>query len=254
MSSDSSDTEQRTRAKAGRSLLELRNEQRHQAAAEQERLKQKAVAARKEKREEEKEEDDAKGSKKKKEGPKKKKRAPLEVSSKKPFSVKELCAANEDLKTLGGKDYSKRKESKAVDPRFSDIYGELDVHAAARNYAFVDDIRQTEMKNLQKRVKKGKRGGAESEDAEQLKRLQDAEKKREQISQFYELKRELRDKEKSKILSGKKAYFHSKQTIGKLLRQKKKDKMGVRKAELLEGKKEKRKAAKEKSKLIKRRE
>lgn len=153
------------------------------------------------------------------------------------------------------------KRPEAFDPRFSDLCGTLDENAYNRNYEFVDDFRISEKKLLQTELRKKARhnGGklnrncAETGNLEkELTKIKQEERVREEKKEFQRKKTDLNKREREKVLAGRKAFFHSDQSVRKALRVEKLDNMGAGRRAKLEANRERRQVAVERKKLVKR--
>ncbi|CAD7969583.1 unnamed protein product [Amoebophrya sp. A120] len=195
---------------------------------------------------------------------KKKKNAPIEITSNK-RQAKVASVMKGGAEKAGNTTSLCSKRPKAMDPRFLDHCGTLNMQHVSRNYSFLEERRQEEMQELKQEISNcsGKRTkGAKTfskkaqkmftserqleQKRKQLQQFQNDEKKRQDLTEFEQKKRELKQKEKEKIMSGKntaKPYFHSDKSVRKQIRQQKLDKLGEKERERRNAKVEKRKAA-----------
>ncbi|CAD7934306.1 unnamed protein product [Amoebophrya sp. A25] len=202
----------------------------------------------------EKENDTDKGKKKRKKG------APIVISSNKrqqklPGSHKSLISSSGSTGAgvSGSAPSSRSKKPVPMDPRFNDLCGSLNVDHVSRNYGFLEEHRQAEMGKLRAEVNKltrqkkheGERRFAAQldEKSKALQKLQNDEKRRKELQEFAETKKQLSKEQKQRVLEGKKAYFFSDAAVRKKIRDDKTAAMGKKAVEKRDAKREKRKAA-----------
>ncbi|RDA95709.1 hypothetical protein CP533_1084 [Ophiocordyceps camponoti-saundersi (nom. inval.)] len=120
------------------------------------------------------------------------KHAPTETSSKKPVSrLREIIAD---------------PRRKPRDPRFDPLVSRGDDAKTSKAYAFLDEYRESEMKDLRARIKKTK--GAAAEDLKrQLKSMESKMLARKKKEEEEDLLREHRQQEKELVAQGKKPFY-----------------------------------------------
>ncbi|RDA85064.1 hypothetical protein CP532_3118 [Ophiocordyceps camponoti-leonardi (nom. inval.)] len=120
------------------------------------------------------------------------KHAPTEQSSKKPVSrLREIIAD---------------PRRKARDPRFDPLVSRGDETKAKAAYAFLDEYRESEMKDLRARIKKAK--NADADDLKrQLKSMESKMLARKKKEEEEDLLREHRRQEKELVAQGKKPFY-----------------------------------------------
>lgn len=186
--------------------------------------------------------------KKQEKKPKKRKGAPEEVSSRKPVAPPKGI---------------KRKAVQPRDPRFDDMSGNLDMDKFQQNYAFLEEYREEELKELKrdvfrvkKKMRRSKSAAAadlqESMSAEIRTRIQQ-DKQRKHLGEMQTAERSVRREEREKVrTTGKTPYYHKRGAIRKMVAEKRKEsKKGSRDKQ--SERREKKLGSKEKKKLPRRR-
>lgn len=123
----------------------------------------------------------------------KNKNCPQEISSKKRVPV-----------NLG----NSKKQPQTRDPRFDALCGsEFNQDVFDKRYAFVDEIKSREQKELQKQLKKAKNSDKVAELKYLLNRSKQQQKAKEQRVAKRKMELEWKQEEKAKVAKGKKPYF-----------------------------------------------
>ncbi|KAL7931236.1 hypothetical protein V8C35DRAFT_310752 [Trichoderma chlorosporum] len=121
------------------------------------------------------------------------KHAPQEMTSKKPVSRRREILAD--------------PRRKARDPRFDDLSGKLDEAKIARNYAFLDEYRESEMAELRMQIKKTKDVTMKEDLKRQLLSMESKRKARQKKDEEAKLLQEHRKKEKELVAQGKQPFY-----------------------------------------------
>eukprot|EP00112_Aurelia_sp_Birch-Aquarium-sp1_P009735 Seg2116.2 transcript_id=Seg2116.2/GoldUCD/mRNA.D3Y31 product="Ribosomal RNA processing protein 36-like" protein_id=Seg2116.2/GoldUCD/D3Y31 len=133
---------------------------------------------------------------------KKKDSRPLEMSSKqRPSKFRKVVA--------GGNKMTR-------DPRFDDLSGKLNHELFKKSYAFLDEIKEKEKKEVRQRLKREKNAEKKAELHKLLQKLEQNEKKEKEDEHRKEKHREIKKKEMEAIKQGKKPYFLKKSEKKKL--------------------------------------
>lgn len=121
------------------------------------------------------------------------KHAPQEMSSKKPVSRRREILTD--------------PRRKARDPRFEALTGRLDESKVAKNYAFLDEYRESEMKDLRAQIKKTKDVTVKEDLKRQLLSMESKKKARQKKEDEAKLLQEHRKKEKELVAQGKQPFY-----------------------------------------------
>ncbi|KAM0518644.1 hypothetical protein ACHAPE_004408 [Trichoderma viride] len=121
------------------------------------------------------------------------KHAPQEMSSKKPVSRRREILID--------------PRRKARDPRFEALTGTLDEAKVAKNYAFLDEYRESEMADLRAQIKKTKDVTAKEDLKRQLLSMESKKKARQKKEDEAKLLQEHRKKEKELVAQGKQPFY-----------------------------------------------
>ncbi|KAJ9142642.1 rRNA biogenesis protein RRP36 [Pleurostoma richardsiae] len=160
------------------------------------------------------------------------KHAPTEMSAKRPVSRK--------------REIVPVKKVQARDPRFDPLSGRLDEARATKAYAFLDEYRDDEMRQLRGEIKKAKDPRAKEELQRRLMSMESRKKAREQKERERELVEEHRRREKELVKEGKKPFYLKKSEQKKRLLMDKFSSMSGKQVEKAIEKKRKKVAGKEK--------
>ncbi|UKZ70082.1 uncharacterized protein TrAtP1_011082 [Trichoderma atroviride] len=121
------------------------------------------------------------------------KHAPQEMSSKKPVSRRREILTD--------------PRRKARDPRFEALTGRLDEAKVAKNYAFLEEYRESEMADLRAQIKKTKDVTAKEDLKRQLLSMESKKKARQKKEDEVKLLQEHRKKEKELVAQGKQPFY-----------------------------------------------
>ncbi|PFH57231.1 hypothetical protein XA68_15335 [Ophiocordyceps unilateralis] len=163
------------------------------------------------------------------------KHAPTEQTSKRPVSrLREIIAD---------------PRRKPRDPRFDPLVSRGDETKAKKAYAFLDDYRESEMKDLRAQIKKAK-GDAADHLKRQLKSLESKKLARKKKEEEEELLREHRQQEKELVAQGKKPFYLKKSEQKKQLLTKRYEGMTSRQVDKAIERRTKKIAGREKKELF----
>ncbi|KAL6911006.1 hypothetical protein GGI43DRAFT_378943 [Trichoderma evansii] len=121
------------------------------------------------------------------------KHAPQEMTSKKPVSRRREILTD--------------PRRKARDPRFEALTGRLDEAKVAKNYSFLDEYRESEMKDLRAQIKKTKDVTVKEDLKRQLLSMESKKKARQKKEDEAKLLQEHRKKEKELVAQGKQPFY-----------------------------------------------
>ncbi|KAL7793509.1 hypothetical protein V8C43DRAFT_282027 [Trichoderma afarasin] len=121
------------------------------------------------------------------------KHAPQEMTSKKPVSRRREILADPRRKTR--------------DPRFDNLSGEVDEAKVSRNYAFLDEYRESEMAELRMQIKKTKDVWVKEDLKRQLLSMESKKKARQKKEEEVKILQEHRKKEKELVAQGKQPFY-----------------------------------------------
>lgn len=121
------------------------------------------------------------------------KHAPQEMTSKKPVTRRREILAD--------------PRRKARDPRFEALTGRLDEAKVAKNYAFLDEYRESEMADLRVQIKKTKDINVKEDLKRQLLSMESKKKARQKKEDETKLLQEHRKKEKELVAQGKQPFY-----------------------------------------------
>ncbi|PNP48352.1 hypothetical protein TGAMA5MH_00636 [Trichoderma gamsii] len=164
------------------------------------------------------------------------KHAPQEMSSKKPVSRRREILVD--------------PRRKARDPRFEALTGTLDEAKVAKNYAFLEDYRESEMADLRAQIKKTKDVTAKEDLKRQLLSMESKKKARQKKEDEAKLLQEHRKKEKELVAQGKQPFYLRKSEQKKQLLMNRYADMSKGQVDKAIERKRKKVASKEKKELI----
>lgn len=145
----------------------------------------------------------------------------------------------------------RRAEPEEVeDPRFNrKVAGDFDSYKFGKAYGFLDDYRASEKRDLTERLRSKKLHAEERTAMEKsLARMASQDLARKRLSEESEIRKELKIKELEAVeKTGKKAYYHPRSVVKKIMRERQDSELGKNKGQLerVRSKQEKRKVAKE---------
>ncbi|KAL0631735.1 rRNA biogenesis protein rrp36 [Maublancomyces gigas] len=132
------------------------------------------------------------------------------------------------------------------DPRFDDaVKGVFDERVFKKNYGFLEDYREDEMKALKQEMTKTKDEGRKEELKKMVVSMQSKKQQQERKDRTVELVREHKKKEREAIKQGKKPFYLKKAEQKKMLLMDKYSKLNEKQLDKVVEKKRKRKAQKE---------
>lgn len=164
------------------------------------------------------------------------KHAPQEMSSKKPVSRRREILTD--------------PRRKARDPRFEALTGRLDEAKVAKNYAFLEEYRESEMADLRAQIKKTKDVTAKEDLKRQLLSMESKKKARQKKEDEAKLLQEHRKKEKELVAQGKQPFYLRKSEQKKQLLMNRYADMNKSQVDKAIERKRKKVASKEKKELI----
>lgn len=164
------------------------------------------------------------------------KHAPQEMSSKKPVSRRREILTD--------------PRRKARDPRFEALTGRLDKAKVAKNYAFLEEYRESEMADLRAQIKKTKDVTAKEDLKRQLLSMESKKKARQKKEDEAKLLQEHRKKEKELVAQGKQPFYLRKSEQKKQLLMNRYADMNKSQVDKAIERKRKKVASKEKKELI----
>ncbi|GFP55197.1 rRNA biogenesis protein RRP36 [Trichoderma asperellum] len=164
------------------------------------------------------------------------KHAPQEMSSKKPVSRRREILTD--------------PRRKARDPRFEALTGRLDEAKVAKNYAFLEEYRESEMADLRAQIKKTKDLTAKEDLKRQLLSMESKKKARQKKEDEAKLLQEHRKKEKELVAQGKQPFYLRKSEQKKQLLMNRYADMNKSQVDKAIERKRKKVASKEKKELI----
>jgi ribosomal RNA-processing protein 36 len=141
-----------------------------------------------------------KSNKKKPALPKRKKNHPLELTSK--SALAGYIKPPSDIVRKVGRD-----------PRFHDLNSEHNPHIFRKDYAFLDEMKESELNELKAQVKKEKDAEKKIAMIGQMNRFKEELKKSKAEEEKYQLAKALRAKEKALVEQGKKPFYHKKSEL-----------------------------------------
>ena len=133
----------------------------------------------------------------------------------------------------------------ARDPRFSSLSGGLNANKVAQNYAFLNEYRADEMRELKAQARNAKDGVVRERLKGELRVMEDRERARKKVEDERGVVREHRKKEAEAVKQGKKPFYLKKADIKKQVLVKKFEDLGEKKAEKVMERKRKKKAARQ---------
>merc|ERR1712137_358490 len=168
--------------------------------------------------------------------------APMELSSKKRVGRAKTVVA------------PKRIKPKSVDPRFDERFGAMKA-SFAKSYDFIDDIKQEELKKLQKDAKSSQLTEEARDNVLRAKSiLEDQLRSKKNRMQFEQLRGEKRRQEAALVAKGRKPFFAKKSDLKQELKERKFEELKKKgQLEKWMAKKSKRKASKQRKLLPARR-
>ena len=138
-----------------------------------------------------------------------------------------------------------RRQEEFVDPRFNrEVAGEFVSSSFGKAFAFLDEYREEEKREIASRIKSKGTGRQERTDLEKaLGRMQSQDQARQRITQETDIRKELLNKELEAVAkTGKKAYFHPRSAIRKIMHERRDEELRKSgKLERFRAKEEKRK-------------
>lgn len=164
------------------------------------------------------------------------KHAPQEMTSKKPVSRRREILTD--------------PRRKARDPRFEALTGRLDEAKVAKNYAFLEEYRESEMADLRAQIKKTKDMTAKEDLKRQLLSMESKKKARQKKEDEAKLLQEHRKKEKELVAQGKQPFYLRKSEQKKQLLMNRYADMSKGQVDKAIERKRKKVASKEKKELI----
>ena len=133
----------------------------------------------------------------------------------------------------------------ARDPRFSDLSGAMNANKVAQNYAFLNEYRADEMRELKAQTRNARNGVVRERLKGELRAMEDRERARKKVEEERVVVREHRKKEAEAVKKGKKPFYLKRADIKKQVLVKKFEDLGEKKAEKIMERKRKKKASRQ---------